>query len=52
MDHPRRIRHPGGFAPGVTSITRIGDARDDTGMAFDIVVLRPGEVLEDRKSVV
>lgn len=45
MDHPRRIRHPEGFGPGVTAITRIGDPRDDAGMAFDIVVLRPGEVL-------
>ncbi len=46
-EHPRRIRHPEGFAPGVTPITRIGAARDDTGMDFDMVVMRPGEVIEE-----
>ena len=45
--HPRRIRHPEGFGPGVTPITRSGVARDDTGMDFDIVVMRPGDVIEE-----
>jgi 5-deoxy-glucuronate isomerase len=50
-EHPRRIRHPEGFPPGVTSITRIGAGPDDTGVQFDILVMRPGEVIEETSSL-
>lgn len=47
VPHPRHLRHPEGFPHGVTTITQSGASRDDTGMDFDIVVMRPGEVIEE-----
>ncbi|MBP7126647.1 5-deoxy-glucuronate isomerase [Myxococcota bacterium] len=45
-EHPCHLRHPDPFPEGVTPITRIGGT-PDTGMAFDMVVLGPGEVREE-----
>lgn len=37
------LHHPQGFAVGLTSITSIGEASDDTGIHFAILNLRAGE---------
>jgi len=50
-DHPSLIRHPEPFPPGVTAIVRAGDPRGDTGMDFDVVVLRPGEAIEETSAL-
>jgi 5-deoxy-D-glucuronate isomerase len=42
--HDYLIRQTQGFAPGLTQITRIGDAQHDTGIAFSILKIRAGEV--------
>jgi 5-deoxy-glucuronate isomerase len=45
MDAPQSplIRNPHGFAPGFTSITRIGEPELDTGIEFGILKLVPGQ---------
>jgi len=39
-------QHRAGFGPGLTEITRIGEAEDDTGIAFSVLRLAAGEMLD------
>lgn len=45
-DHPWHLRHPAPFSQGTTAITGIESA-PGTGMAFEVVVLAPGEVRQE-----
>ncbi len=38
--------HRGGFGPGMTEVTRIGEPEDDTGIAFGVLRLAAGEDFE------
>jgi len=39
------IRHPGGFGPGYTALTRVGEPVADTGMDFGIWRIDAGQVI-------
>ena len=39
-------QHRSGFGPGLTEITRIGEAEDDTGIGFAVLKLAAGDTLE------
>jgi len=39
-------QHRAGFGPGLTPVTRIGEAEDDTGIAFSVLRLAAGETVD------